>query len=524
MFGNATLLGQPSYFGFGGGFVGGNPNAQGPESQNYFEDLRQQMAERAARAEQRKRSQLEEQMSNREMTLKELLGGSQMREASRAGNLAQQRLGLDTDVASSDANQRANALSLQERLGWAGENRMSAADQSQQRFQQQQLGQSEAERALRERLGLMSENRLSSADQAQQGFQQQQLGQQGLLAMLPYQRMTKADESQREFANRSLNQQGELARLPYQARTQDSLADSEFRKQELSQRGELARMPFERQTKDQQEQTVLEKLRLAMQEKIADRPYSEQTMQQRLEGVLDRARMKQQGELARMPYQQMTKGDEARLAQDRQQFEGVSGSSRFATEAQERMHQDNQLSEDWWRANQLTQGELDRTQRGKLAGEENAVRRLGVAADMWRGANVPVSEDFQEGLVGALSEAFPQLRNSPIANPQERQTRTMLENLRQGAETDVSGDGKKPSTPEELHKANWETAKRIDAARQAGHFNDAATRQYLNQLDRKAPAGVGTVQQFLDILATRREKAAAASKSYNDSGFIWTGQ
>lgn len=465
---------------------------------NEQERQRQQMAQ----AMQRRAMQQDQQNTDRELSLKELLANHQMAQDQAASALARDRLGLDSNIASADANQRAKTLSSQERLGWAGENRMSRGQDQDEAFRRAQLGQ-----------------------------------------------------------------QAELAQLPYQQRTADSVAQSDFNDRQLAQQDRQ----FNTLRPGEMLSHILGLKELASREAMHDRPSGAATLTARLqqwlnqnpsaEAVMRDARtgqeITQRGDIAKMenttrrdlgfaPWTMGPTSDtQATLAQRWREFTNrsadsmaadtqraadrdlqrwqhgtESGSAKAARESQREMFDANQLSDDWWRANQFTQSDLDRASREKLAGNENDVRKLGVLAQLFDRGTVPLDQDFQEGLVGALRDVFPQLRNSPIANPQERTTRTMLDNLR----ATTLPDGKAPATPEELHQSNWEAAKQIDAAQQAGHFKDATAQKWLQAQDQKTPNGVGSISQMLKYIEAQRQAEAERRKAYSNSGFIWTGQ
>lgn len=186
-------------------FIGARPG--GLLSQDYF------ALEAARQDKQRQEMMLRRQMkqeaqtADRELSLKEMLANHQMSQEQAATGLARDRLGLDANVASADANQRQNALSLQERLGWAGEDRMSVADKN----QNERFGQ---DVSLRERLGMMGEERMSRGQNQDESYRRAQLGQTAQLAQMPYQQRTQDAIAQSDYQDRALRQSADQYARP----------------------------------------------------------------------------------------------------------------------------------------------------------------------------------------------------------------------------------------------------------------------------------------------------------------------
>lgn len=357
MFANSVmLLGQPSHFGFGG-FAGGmNPTRQA-ESQNYFDDLRRTLAERAMLNEQRRQARSQQQTTDRELTLKEALANHQMQQDRAASGLAQARLGLDWNTAEADANTRARALAQQGELGWASENRMSR-------------GQDQDE-----------------------AFRRAQLGQQAQLAMLPYQQRTADSMAQSDFNDRQLAQQKELANT---VRPGEMLSHV-LGLQELASREAMHDRPGGAATLNARLQQWLNQNPSAAEVMRDARTGQELDQRKRIAAMENATREK----LGLAPWTMgPTADNQATLAQRWREFKNrsadsvaadkqreadrdlqrwqhgtESGSAKATRESQREMFDINQLSDDWWRDSQLRQGELDRASREKIAADNAAADR-----------------------------------------------------------------------------------------------------------------------------------------------------
>lgn len=369
---------------FGGGFVGANTGGGfvgarqggGMSAQSYLQWEAARQEQQREEAMKRRLLRQDQQNTDREMTLKERLAQSQMDDSAASQALARDRLGLDANTASNDANQRANALSLQERLGWAGENRMSNADQQQNERANQQL-------SLQERLGLMSEGRLARGQDQDEAFRRAQLGQQAQLAQLPYQQQTADSAAQSQFQNRQLGQQDkqfnrQFTDMPLADRWRNQLAE----KQQMLDQSNTDRAFNDLSARDRQTGSLEEK-RMGLTERLAGnenqlrRDLQGETLKQQLQmwsglSAAEKQQNKQFGQSLAQRLMEFKSDTEQRgldRGQRRWEHETESGSGAAARINSREMFDEGQAAENWREAGRQVQADEDRKSREKMHGE-----------------------------------------------------------------------------------------------------------------------------------------------------------
>ena len=488
--------GQGSFVGASQGFVGARPG--GLSTEEYFANEQERQRQQLEQALQRRAMKQAADQSNRELSLKEMLANHQMSQDQAATGLARDRLGLDANVASADANQRANALGLQERLGWAGENRMSAADQQQNERANQQL-------SLQERLGLMSEGRLAHGQEQDEAFRRAQLGQQAQLAHLPYQRQTADSAAQSDFQNRQLGQQDrqfnrQFTDMPLADRWRNQLAE----KQQQLDQSNTDRAFNDLSARDRQTGSLEEK-RMGMTERLAG---NENQLRRDLQGETLKQQLQMWNGLSAAEKQQNEQFGKS-LAQNLYEFNNVSGNNRFATESQKEMHDDTLRSSDWFNASKLTQDELDRTQRGRIADQSNATANRNVLLDFVSRLQ-GIDPDVHEKIMGAVAKEFG--GSVPQIAPNERATLNMA---RQGV---LQAQGGKPAaTPREQSQQNIAGAQSLGNQVLRGELTTAQAERIAAEGDKNTVGGAATM---LDSLRGYIKEQRALEQRNRESNFF----
>lgn len=485
----------------GGMFGGGQPRGGIFGSMSQEEYIAQEQARQAMamqQAMQRKAMQREAQQSDRELSLKEMLAHHQMGQEQAQLGLQRDRLGLDANVASADANQRANALGLQERLGWAGENRMSAADQQQNDRAGQQL-------SLQERLGLMSEDRLARGQDQDEAFRRAQLGQQAQLAHLPYQRQTADSAAQSDFQNRQLGQQDrqfnrQFTDMPLADRWRNQLAE----KQQQLDQSNTDRAFNDLSARDRQTGQLEEK-RMGITERLAG---NENQLRRDLQAETLKQQLQMWNGLSAAEKQQNEQFGKS-LAQNLYEFNNVSGNNRFATESQKEMHDDTLRSSDWFNASKLTQDELDRTQRGRIADQSNATANRNVLLDFVSRLQ-GIDPDVHEKIMGAVAKEFG--GSVPQIAPNERATLNMA---RQGV---LQAQGGKPAaTPREQSQQNIAGAQSLGNQVLRGELTTTQAERIAAEGDKNTVGGAATM---LDSLRGYIKEQRALEQRNRESNFF----
>ena len=488
----------------GGGFVGARPGA-GMSAQSYLQWEAARQEQQREEAMKRRLLRQDQQNTDRELTLKERLAQSQMDDSAASQALARDRLGLDANTASNDANQRANALSLQERLGWAGENRMANSDQMQNERANQQL-------SLQERLGLMSEGRLARGQDQDEAFRRAQLGQQAQLAQLPYQQQTADSRAQSDFQNRQLGQQDkqfnrQFTDMPLADRWRTALAE----KQQMLDQSNTDRAFNDLSARDRQTGSLEEK-RMGMTERLAGN-------ENQLRRELQRETLQQQLEMWRGlsgAEKQQNQQFGQKLAQEMYEFNNVSGNNRFATDVQREMHNDTILAGDRRAGLDWQNSVEDRAQRGRIAEQSNATANRNVLLDFVSRMQ-GVDPDVQDQIMGMVRKEFG--GNSQPFDPGARAARKLFDNQIIEAQRGVTDN---PKTIQDVSKMNQAAASTlldqyVNQNRPLSEVLKAAA-----ESDRNSPTGATSTQQTLmQLLRSRQELQRANEESdFRSPGYV----
>lgn len=487
--GGVGMFGASSFVGGNGGFVGARPG--GMTAQQYY-------AMEAARQEQQREENLKRRMmrqeqgnTDRELSLKEVLANHQMAQDRESTGLARDRLGLDANTASNDANQRANALSLQERLGWAGENRLANSDQQQNERANQQL-------SLQERLGMMSEGRLARGQDQDEAFRRAQLGQQAQLAQMPYQQQTADSAAQSQFQNRQLGQQDkqfnrQFTDMPLADRWRNSLAE----KQQSLDQSNTDRAFNDLSARDRQT-GALEDKRMGMTERLAG---NENQLRRDLQGETLKQQLQMWAGLSAAEKQQNAQFGQ-KLAQDVFEFKNVSGNNRFTIDAQRGMHDDTILAGDRRAGLDWQNSMEDRASREKMGNQSNATANRNVLLDfVSRMQNI--DPQVHENIMGAVQKEFG--GNAPQFDPGERATLNMA---RQGV-LQAQG-GKVATTPLEQTEQNIAGGENLGQQVLRGNLTLSQAETLAKEGDKATVRGARTMRESL---METLKKAAASQRA-----------
>ncbi len=477
----------------GGGFVGARPG--GMSAQEYFQMEAERQARQRAEAMARRQMNQEQQMGDREMTLKERLAQSQMDDSAASQALARDRLGLDSNIASNDANARQNALSLQERLGWAGENRMSRGQDQEEAFRRAQLGQT-AE-----------------------------------LAQLPYRQRTADSIAQGEFNERQLAQTGELARFTHQTPSGGQTLANALGMKQIDSGERMTRYTHGTPSGNVLvgEQGADRRATMADQttrythgtpsggEMLRDQTANKQmTMQDQLQRYLHNQASGGEMLRDRRTGQELTMREmleKAKLAQDQTQFEGVSGNNRATIDAQREMHNETLSAGDRRASLEWGSGVEDRALREKIANQSNDTQKLGYLAGLLERSGAQVDSDTSASMLQKLLSGVG-VPNSPIANPQERMERSMLNAQRSASRKAVLGEDREPRNPEEQLQVNQHFANAIDEGRAKGWYSAPSIESATRKENSETVRGSKTMLELLNKAEDHR-RAVYGSPNLN---------
>lgn len=492
----AMFANVPSVFGFSGVPGSLTPGRQA-ESDDYFAQLREDMARRAAMAEARKQAQSQDALGNREMTLKELLGQSQMQESRSAQQLARNRLGLDANIASNDADQRANQLSLSERLGWAGENRLSNSDAAQnalamKRFESDQFNQDR------------SFTQLSAAQQADRAMQLKQLEQQRTLAEMPYNRMSMSDAAQRDFQGRQLSQQDkqfnrQFTDMPLSDRWRNALTE----KQQTLDQSNADRAFNDLSARDRQS-GQLEDKRMGLTERLA--------------GNENQLRRDMQAEALRVDFDKWN-GLSAAEKQQNQQF-GQSLKQRLSEFQQGQQNWQTERDEPTMMQSQdlgFKQQGLDLQRKGQneesaYRKEQGIIQREGNQMQMlapYMEALLSGDPDARDAATAAIRKLLP---NVPMTATDPAGRATM--NMARAGVLKAQG-GRAATTPREQSTQNLAGGQALGQMVLRGDLTEAQAEKMALEGDRQTVQGATTMRESL--LETLK-KANAQNKRYAEEG------
>lgn len=442
--GGGMFSGQrPMFPGASGGFVGAMNPGQQESADDYYARTQAMFAQQAALNEAKRRAKSDDQNTDRELSLKERLANHQMLQDQAAQGLARDRLGLDSNIASADANQRGNALSLQERLGLMGENRLSSADQ-------QQHERAGHEIALRERLGMLPYQQQTADSVAANQMDQQRMA-------------MEADQFNRPSGGQLLANSLGMRQLNQQNSQFDKGFGLDQQKLAQAERGMM--LPYQQQTADSQADTLMDRLRLAQQnsqfdkglslderkfgesQRQFDRGFSDLTAAQRANlGESQADRLMRKDEFGRTLDERI-----ADRMQQQKQFEGVSGNNRFSMDTQERMHQgtldQGQLHEEN-RLNLIPRSVDAQMKAEKEANaERNKLTNRNILLDfLGKLQNVP--PEIHDRLMSEAEREFG--GNTPMMSPQERATKQLFGNQLAEAQKAVGP----PKTLQDVSKIN----------------------------------------------------------------------
>ncbi len=477
----------------GGGFVGARPGG-GMSAQSYLQWEAARQAQQREDAMKRQLMRQDQQNTDREMTLKERLAQSQMDDSAASQALARDRLGLDANTASNDANQRANALSLQERLGWAGENRMANSDQMQAERANQQL-------SLQERLGLMSEGRLARGQDQDEAFRRAQLGQQAQLAQMPYQQQTADSRAQGNFQNRQLGQQDkqfnrQYTDMPLADRFRNQLAE----KQQILDQSNTDRAFNDLSARDRQTGSLEEK-RMGMTERLAG---NENQLRRDLQGETLKQQLQMWSGLSAAEKQQNAQFGQ-KLAQDLFEFKNVSGNNQFTIDAQRGMHDETILAGDRRAGLDWQNSMEDRALRERMGNQSNATANRNMLLDfVSRLQNI--DPQVHENIMGSVAKEFG--GNAPQFDPAERATMNMArESVRQAQ------GGNAATNPMEQSQQNVLGGETLGQQVLRGHLTVGQAEKIASEGDKNTVRGATTMRESL--METLR-KAAASQRAYDE--------